>query len=118
MGTAFLNTPEAATEQARRQRLRTATDRDTMVTDAFSGRSARAMRSRYAEEMESRRQALPPFPKMYALSSPIRNAADDSEASFFLYGQAASLSKEVPAGDLVDQLVQEAQEVMMRLSSR
>ena len=118
MGTAFLNTPEAATEPARRERLRNATDRDTMVTDAFSGRSARAMRSRYAEEMEITRQPLPAFPKMYALSGPIRNAADDSEASFFLYGQAAALSKELPAGDLLDQLVKETEEAMMRLSSR
>src|SRR5690606_6009648 len=60
MGTAFLSCPGAATEPARRERLRQATDRDTMVTDAFSGRSARAMRSRYAEEMERAREALPP----------------------------------------------------------
>ena len=118
MGTAFLNCPEAATEPERRERLRHATDLDTIVTDAFSGRSARAARSRYAEEMECNRQDLPQFPQMYALSGPIRNAADDSEASFFLYGQAAALSKEIAAGNLVDQLVQEAQEVMMRLASR
>lgn len=118
MGTAFLSCPEAATEPARRERLRQATDRDTMVTDAFSGRSARAMRSRYAEEMERAREALPPFPQMYALSGPIRNAADDSEASFFLYGQAAALSKEMSAGDLVARLVKEAREVMGYLSRR
>lgn len=118
MGTAFLNCPEAATEPARRERLRVATDRDTIFTDAFSGRSARAMRSRYAEEMELNRQDLPKFPQMYALSGPIRAAAADDDASFFLYGQAAALSREVPAGELVDQLVREAQEVMARLSPR
>ena len=118
MGTAFLNCPEAATEPARRERLRHATDRDTMVTDAFSGRSARAKRSRYAEEMESSRHDLPQFPQMYTLSGPIRNAAEDSEASFFLYGQAAALSKEMAAGELVDQLAHEAKRVMNRLAVR
>lgn len=118
MGTAFLNCPEAATEPARRESLRNATDRDTIVTDAFSGRSARAVRSRYAEDMERNRQELPLFPQMYALSGPIREAADDSDASFFLYGQAASLSKEIAAGDLVERLVHEAQEVIARLASR
>lgn len=117
MGTSFLNCPEAATDPERRERLRHATDRDTIVTDAFSGRSARAVRSRYAEEMESNRQDLPQFPQMYLLSGPIRNAADDSESSFFLYGQAAALSREIAAGDLVDKIVQEAHEVMMRLAS-
>jgi len=118
MGTAFLSCPESATEPARRERLRHATDRDTIVTDAFSGRSARTRRSRYAEEMECSRQALPPFPLMYALSGPIRNAANDDDACFFLYGQAAALSKEIAASDLVDQLVQDAKEVMQGLSSR
>jgi len=117
MGTAFPTCPEAATEPARRERLRRATDRDTMVTDAFSGRSARAMRSRYAEAMESRRQTLPQFPQMYALSAPIRDAAEDDDASFFLYGQAAALSRELAAGDLVDRLVEEAQAVMRTLAA-
>lgn len=117
MGTAFLNCPEAATEPARRERLRHATDRDTMVTDAFSGRSARARRSRYAEEMERARGALPVFPQMYALSGPIRAVADD-EASFLLYGQAAALSREIAAGDLVEHVVREAREVMSRLAPR
>ena len=42
MGTAFLSCPEAGTDQVRRAMLRTAKDTDTMMTDAFSGRAARA----------------------------------------------------------------------------
>jgi nitronate monooxygenase len=118
MGTAFLTCPEAATEPARRERLRHATDRDTLVTDAFSGRSARAMRSRYAEEMERNRQRLPQFPQMYALSGPIREAADDGDASFLLYGQSAGLNREMAAADLVERLVRETREVIDGLASR
>lgn len=118
MGTAFLSCPEAATDTARRERLRRATDRDTIVTDAVSGRAARAMRSRYTEEMERNREALPAFPQMYGLSGPIRDAADDNDASFFLYGQAAALSKTMSAGDLLDTLVRDTQEVLGRLAPR
>jgi nitronate monooxygenase len=118
MGTAFLGCPEAATDPARRARLRCATDGDTMVTDAFSGRAARAMRSRYAVEMERNRRDLPQFPQMYALSGPIRNAAAEADASFLLYGQAAALSTELGAGELVDRLVREARAAMTRLASR
>lgn len=107
MGTAFLRCPEAATDPARRARLRTATDRDTIVTDAISGRSARAVRSRYSEAMQRSPEPLPAFLQMYALSGPILEAADDDDASFHLYGQAAALAKELGAGALVDLLVEE-----------
>ena len=76
------------------------------------------MRSRYAEEMERNRQELPKFPQMYALSAPIKDAADDDEASFLLYGQAAALSQEIPAADLVAQLAGDAYKVMKRMASR
>jgi len=41
--------------------------------------------------------------------------AQDDEASFLLYGQAAALSKEVPAGELVDLLVRDSREVLRQL---
>ena len=117
MGTAFLRTPEAATEPARRDRLRVATDRDTMVTDAFSGRCARTVRSRFAEEMERNREPLPAFLQMMALSGPIRNAASDADASFLLYGQAAPLAQEMSARDIVGRLVEQTAAAMARLGS-
>lgn len=115
LGTAFLRCEEAATEPSRRRQIAMAKDTDTMVTDAFSGRSARAMRSRFSEEMERDRSQLPDFPQMYALSSLIRNTALDADASFFLYGQAASLSRDLPAADLVAQLVKEAEATARKL---
>lgn len=115
MGTAFLRCPEAATDPARRERIRTATDLDTIVTDSVSGRCARAVRSRYAEEMERTREPLPAFRQMYALSDPILDAADDDDASFHLYGQIAALAKELGARDLVEYLAEEASAVFARL---
>jgi nitronate monooxygenase len=115
MGTAFLSCPEAGTDEARRALLRRAGDTDTMVTDAVSGRSARAARSRYAEEMALSREPLPAFPQMYALSEPILAAAGDGEASFHLYGQAGSLNRELPAADLVALLVEESRAALSRL---
>lgn len=117
MGTAFLDCDEAATESARRQRLRAASDGDTIVTDAFSGRCARAMKSKYALEMEKNREQLPDFLQMYAFSNPIRQAAEDDEASFFLYGQAAALTKTIGAADLLNELVVEANQAIKRLGS-
>lgn len=115
MGTAFLRTPEAATEPRRREALAAATDADTMPTDAVSGRTARAKRSRYAEAMAGRPVAA--FPQMYALSRPILEA-DPEAASFMLYGQGAALGREAPAADLVAALTAEARAAMGRLAAR
>jgi nitronate monooxygenase len=116
MGTAFLSCPEAATDAPRRALLRQASDTDTIVTDAFSGRSARAMRSRFAEAMEKTREPLPAFRQMYALSVPLIEAAPDRDASFHLYGQAAGLNRDLPAADLFRRLVDEAADVFARMS--
>ena len=119
MGTAFLSCPEAATDERRRVLLRQATDTDTMVTDAVSGRSARAVRSRYAEVMAPFAGQMAPYPDMYAFSGPLEEASmgrADEIASFHLYGQAAALNREIPAGDLLRALVGEAMERMTRLA--
>ena len=87
-----------------------------MVTDAFSGRSARVMRSRYAEAMEASREALPAFLHMYALSDPLVAAAVGDEVSFHLYGQAAALNRDLAAADLMRRLIREVAAVFGKLS--
>lgn len=116
MGTAFLSCPEAGTDPARRVLLSTATETDTMVTDAFSGRSARAVRSDYALAMDRAREPLPAFLQMYALSDPLVDARQDAVASFHLYGQAARLNRALPAADLLRLLVDEARATFGRLA--
>ncbi len=111
MGTAFLSCPEAGTDPARRALLSRAADTDTMLTDAFSGRAARAVRSPYAMAMADLAGQLAPYPQMYDVSGPLEAAGPDSEhpfASFHLYGQAAALNRAMPAGDLVAWLVKDA----------
>ena len=120
IGTAFLSCPEAATDTARRAYIRDAHDTDTTVTDAYSGRVARAKRNRYTNEMAILRQRLPDFPLMYELSSPLVDAARDEggeDLDFHLYGQSASLNREMPASELVRTLVAEALSVMRSFGS-
>lgn len=116
MGTAFLSCPEAGTDAPRRALLTHATETDTMVTDAVSGRAARAYRSAYAEAMEESRMSLPAFRQMYGLTDPLLDAGQDEIASFHLYGQAARLNRALPAADLVRCLVGEARQSFARVS--
>lgn len=118
MGTAFLSCPEAGTDAARRARLAQAQDTDTMMSDAFSGRTARTLRSRYAEAMEASRAALPGFMQMYALSDPLVAAGDEEAANFHLYGQSAALNRDLSAADLMRRLLEETATAFARLSPR
>lgn len=118
MGTAFLSCPEAGTDPRRRALLARATEQDTMVTDAVSGRSARAVRSRYAETMEAAREPLPAFRQMYGLTGPLLDAGRDEVASFHLYGQAARLNRAIPTAGLMRMLVDETEAAFARLSVR
>jgi nitronate monooxygenase len=118
MGTAFLSCPEAGTDQVRRAMLRTAKDTDTMMTDAFSGRAARAVRNRYALEMVRQREPLLGFPLLYSLTNPLIEAGEGSpDFGFHLYGQTAALSREVPAGELVKQFVAETEREIAKLTT-
>lgn len=117
MGTAFLSCPEAGTDPARRAHLASATESDTMFTDAFSGRSARARRSAYAEAMESASEPLPAFRQLYDLTDPMIAAGQDDIASFHLYGQAARLNRALPAAELLALLLHETAIVLSRLSA-
>lgn len=118
LGTAFLSTPEAGTDAHRRALLARATEEDTMVTDAVSGRSARAVRSPYAEAMAVRPEPLPAFRQMYALTGPLLEAGRDDVASFHLYGQAARLNRAIPAERLMQCLVAETEAAFARLVDR
>ncbi len=113
MGTAFLSCNETNISEAHRSALDQASDQDTRLTRAFSGRPARARTNRYIEAMAERREPLPAFPAMYAFSGPLEQestARGMPDFQFLLYGQAAALNRKLPAGELVRTLVKEAQE--------
>jgi nitronate monooxygenase len=115
MGTAFLSCPEAQVSDAHRAALKDASDQDTRLTRAFSGRPARARNTRYIDAMAEHREPVPDFPTMYGLSEPLRQAGAERgspDFQFLLYGQAAALNRDLPAADLVGKLVEEAQAIL------
>jgi len=108
LGTAFLLAPEAATSRAWRDALSTHSSRDTVVTTAFSGRSARGIRNRFTDDFESEPPA--PYPFQNAITRDIRNAAAATGKAEYLSlwaGQAFPLTRSMPAAELTRLLVQE-----------
>ncbi len=108
IGTAFLRCPETAIHDAYRSTLAQANDERTQVTRAFTGRPARALRTRYVEELTSHNDELPEFPGMMAFHGPLRASSNERGSPDFMplwSGQAAALGIDIPAGQLVGKLV-------------
>ncbi len=117
LGTAFLRCPEAGTSKPYRAALKDARDDATVITRAFSGRAARGLANRFTREMSS--APLAPYPAQNALTREIRAVAarnGDSTLLSLWAGQAAAVGREMPAGELVAQILREAQDVIARLS--
>ncbi len=109
MGTAFLGCPEAGIADAWTDSLLDADAINTTVTSAMSGRPARGIRNRYISEVEETGELLP-YPQQYSLSKKLRPAASKTNNADFMAmwsGQGVSALRQIPAADLVAELVRE-----------
>ncbi len=109
LGTAFLSCPECSAAEAWKQDLATAEAHQVTTICGFSGRAARGLRNRFVESMPQAAQGLP-YPILNALTAPLRRAAAEARRGDLLSewcGQAASMGRPQPAGDLVARLMHE-----------
>ena len=120
MGTAFLTVDECGIVPAYKQAIHAAREDDTMLTRAFSGRTARGIVNRVMREVELENPDPPilPFPVQNNLTRPLRNAATAANRPEFLSlwaGQALRLARRTSAQELVAQIAREMDEVHERL---
>ena len=118
IGTAFLLTPEARTTALHRKALAEARDDSTTLTNIFTGRPARGIVNRYVREVGPMSPDAPAFPLAAGLSAPLRTAAEAKGSAEFMplwSGQAPTLARAVPSGDLMATFVEETAAVLRRL---
>jgi nitronate monooxygenase len=118
LGTAFLRCPEAGTQPTHRGEL-AAGERDTVVTRAFSGRSARGMVNRFIEDHGP--HAPVAYPQVHHLTRPIRAAAakaGDPEAMALWAGQGYPLAMDAPVAEVISTLAQQLADAVTRLAQR
>jgi nitronate monooxygenase len=107
LGTAFLRCPEAGTSAVQRAAVASATP--TAMTRAFTGRLARGIRNRFMTEHDP--DAPVAYPEVHYLTGPLRaagRAAGNSDLVNLWAGQTHELARELPAGELVAVLTEEA----------
>ena len=110
IGTAYLLCPEAKMPAVYRQTLKRAKDRETAVTNVFSGRPARGIVNRLIREVGPMSELAPQFPLASSAVAPLRaksEAAGSEDFAQMWSGQAAGLCREIPAGELTRQLAVE-----------
>lgn len=115
MGTAFLPCPESGAHPAYKEALLAATEEATTVTRAFSGKPARGLRNRFTEEMAPREPGLPDYPVQNAYTRDLRSAAaerGDTGLMSLWAGQAARLGGTLPAAEVVERTVAEAERIL------
>lgn len=74
VGTRFLTTAEAGTKETHWQALFELAERDTVLTHAFSGKTARAIENKFTREFSETAPEL--YPQLHYLTTPIRSAAN------------------------------------------
>ncbi len=111
IGTAYMLTPESKVTAAHREALRHAGERHTLLTTLFTGRPARGFVNRLMRDLGAINPAAPSFPLAAGALLPLKAKAEPAGSTDFTNlwsGQAASLAKEMPAGELTRHLAGEA----------
>ena len=118
IGTAYLFCPEAKISAVYRKALLEARDDSTALTNLMSGRPARGIVNRLMREIGPISTEPPQFPLSAGALAPLRAKAEAQGSGDFSplwSGQAASLSRAMPAEELTRKLAQEAVELLRKL---
>jgi nitronate monooxygenase len=102
LGTAFIPCPESGAPQVHKDELLRRTEDETCITEKFSGKPARGLANRFMKEMERSPQLA--FPAQAWLTGALRQASGKAGSPDFVAmwaGQAAPLSRALPAAKLI-----------------
>jgi nitronate monooxygenase len=113
IGTAYLRSPQALTSAVHREALKNARDDSTRLTNLFTGRPARGIVNRLMRDLGALHPDAPAFPTASGAIGPLKAAAEAlgrDDFSSLWSGEAASLSREMDAGELTRLLWREALE--------
>jgi nitronate monooxygenase len=115
IGTAYLFCPEATIDAVHEQALNAAQDDQTIITNVFTGRPARAIVNRAVRELGPMAEDVPAFPLAASALLPMSaksKAAGSGDFTPLWSGQAAPLGRGLPANDLTRLLAAEALEAL------
>jgi nitronate monooxygenase len=117
VGSAFLHCPESKVTAPHRAALSSAQDDGTRVTNLMTGRPARGLINRVMRDIGPISELAPQFPLAGGALMPLKAKAEAQGSGDFTSmwaGQAASLGRALPAGEVTRKLAAEAQALLGR----
>jgi len=127
VGTRFIATPEARAVAGYKDRILASAEDGTVVTRAYTGKTCRVLRTSYAEEFERAGGVAEPFPGQFlkSLQDGVNHLGGDEstegidpDREFMPAGQGiGAIDELVPAGELVQRFVSEAEQVLDRVAA-
>jgi len=116
VGTAFLATPESKIPQYQKEALLRASEEDTMVSRALTGKPSRSIKNLWSEEFEASGLQAMPMPFQGMISAPIMLAAEENQrADVFsgFAGQIVGMINEMrPAAKVLEEMVTQAHHIL------
>jgi nitronate monooxygenase len=124
IGTRFIATPEAQAAPGYRDAIVRAHEDATVRTRSYTGKPARAIRTKRTDEWEAKASEIEPFPAQIVRSMqegvmdyPGVAGTFDPERTFMPAGQGAGMIHDVrPAADVFRDIVREAEEIFARFA--
>jgi enoyl-[acyl-carrier protein] reductase II len=126
VGTRFIATPEARSVQGYKETLLATKEDGTVVTRAYTGKTCRVVANDYTRSYQEGDRETQPFPQQFivSLQDGVNHLGGDETTpdvdparEFFPAGQGVGAIDElVPAADLVERFVDEAEAVMAKWS--
>ena len=117
-GTVFIATDEANQERSRKERLVAADDEGTKVTRLYSGKTMRNITNPLIDAWENSGVKALPMGMQSALIAPLLKgsaAAGHDDWSMLAAGQVSGLIKKIrPAGEVLQEMVEQASEIIGR----
>jgi nitronate monooxygenase len=110
MGTAFVTCLESGAHPIYKEAILHATEDETVLTKAFSGKSARGIQNDFIKEMKKYELQLPPYPIQNSLTKEIRKSAAGANKREYMSlwsGQSPRLSKNQPVAELFQRILTE-----------
>jgi nitronate monooxygenase len=112
MGTAFLTCHESGTNPTYKDALLKATEEQTVLTRAFSGKWARGIKNEFINRMKESEKQLPSFPIQNSLTRQMRSAASIQNNPEFMSlwsGQSPRLAKKQTVRELMINIISEVE---------
>jgi len=116
VGTAFLATPESKIPQYQKEALLRASEEDTMVSKALTGKPSRHIKNLWSQEFDASGLAPLPMPFQGMISASIMLAAEENQRADVysgFAGQVAGMIDQIrPAAKVVEDMVGQAHQIL------